>query len=270
MGAEEKKEKGEGIYRMFESSGINLISAYQKVLQILKEEIPAPEVVEIFPTNYCNFDCPHCRFENYHGDTSQYMETSALEKLLEELSQRKVFAIELSGGGEALEHPHVEEFFQKLVEGNFRLGIITNGYKLITSDKLKEYVLRAGNWIRFSVDGFSDETYQLVHGKKDIKYAELRKPIQELVKAKRDILSVEMKMLVSKLNAHECGLAVEEALKLGVNCLQFKFLGNHENELGDAEMYAIRNQIRSFIEMNALELNFFRHIRERELMKNAS
>lgn len=239
----------DGIYRKYDSSAIQLIAAWPKVLQVLRREIPDPEIVEIFPTNYCNFACPHCRFQDLHGDKTQYLNIDRLEILLNELSQRNIHAIELSGGGEPLEHPQIGDLLDKLAERNIRVGLITNGYKFIGSDELKEKALQSCNWIRFSVDGFTDETYQRVHGRKDISYSKLRGIISEFVGADRDVLKIEMKMLISKLNVHEIRLAIEEALALGVDCFQYKFLSYpKELSLEEKEIHRAENETRELID----------------------
>ncbi len=121
MNTQKKSERG--IYRKYESSAIQLISAWPKVLQVLKGEIPDPEVVEIFLTNFCNFQCPHCRFRKYHGDKSKYMDVSVFTKLLDELREKNVHAIELSGGGEPLVHSQIEKIFDYIIEHDFRVGL---------------------------------------------------------------------------------------------------------------------------------------------------
>ncbi|MBF0549664.1 MAG: hypothetical protein HQK60_03915 [Deltaproteobacteria bacterium] len=85
----------------YEGWPLNLIAAWPKVLEILDGKIPVPEVVEVFPTNFCNFACPHCRFRDYHGSSESYMDTSVLYDLLIELSNKGVRAIESGTSGKA-------------------------------------------------------------------------------------------------------------------------------------------------------------------------
>ncbi len=223
MKNEKKDEKG--IYRKYDSSVIQLISAWPKVLQVLRNEIPDPEVVEIFPTNFCNFECPHCRSREYRGDNSTYMDIAALENLLDELYQRNIHAIELSGGGEPLMHPQIEQIFDYFIQRGFRVGLITNGYRFTDSSTLKEKAIQCCNWIRFSVDAFTNETYKRVHGRKEISYKNLKQSISEFVDMADETPKIGLKTLISKLNAEDSLLAINEALELRADYLQFKFLG---------------------------------------------
>jgi radical SAM protein with 4Fe4S-binding SPASM domain len=219
-------------------SSIKIIAAYKKVLQILDGEIPVPEVVEIFPTNYCNFACSHCRCEDSHGDENQYMDFGAFRRLLEELYQKGIKTLEFSGGGEPLVHPQIDKIFDTMINYNFRLGLITNGYRFVDSDDLVEKALKCSDWIRFSVDAFSDDTYRKVHGKEDVSYTKLKSTIKKMIQCSGPTSSnIGIKMLVSQLNVHELNLAIEEALELKPDYLQFKFLGNHQLELEDRQKY---------------------------------
>jgi len=247
MKNEKKDEKG--IYRKYDSSVIPLISAWPKVLQVSRGEIPDPEVVEIFPTNFCNFECSHCRFKEYRGDNSTYMDISALKNLLDELYQRNVHAIELSGGGEPLVHPQAEEIFDYLIKRDFRVGLITNGYRFVDSDSLKEKVIECCNWIRFSIDAFTDETYKRVHGRKEISYKNLKQVISKLVKMSDETPKIGLKILISRLNAKDSLLAIDEAINLGVDYLQFKFLGYPTNlVLSDQEIDKLTEKIQEQID----------------------
>jgi len=244
----EDKINQDSEYRKYDSSAIQLISAWPKVLQILNREIPVPEVVEIFPTNYCNFACPHCRFQEEHGNESQHLDINTLKKLLIELSERDVHAIELSGGGEPLVHPDVNRMFEQFFEHNFKVGTITNGYGFVDNIPLVDRVVQVSDWVRISVDGFSDETYRRVHGNRDISYRALRESISELVSKAGETSKIGLKILVSKLNYEDAYLAINEARELGVDYLQFKFLGFPQHlVLGEQETKNVTKGIKKQI-----------------------
>lgn len=191
---------------------------------MLRGKIPTPKIVEIFPANFCCFECPHCRFKAYHGDNSTYMDMSTLRHLLDELHQRDVRAIELSGGGEPLVHPQVEEIFDYLIQRDFRVGLITNGYMFVNCSMLKEKATRCCNWIRFSVNAFTDKTYKRVHGREDVSYRKLMQAIGDLINMAGNTPKIGLKILISRLNAEDSLFAIDEALRLGIDYLQFKFL----------------------------------------------
>lgn len=219
----------DSLYRHYDSSAINLIAHSPKVLEILQGLVPVPAVVEVMPTNFCNFKCPHCRFRGLHGQVTEHLDLDLLDGLLADLSAAGVRALELSGGGEPLAHPQIGALFEIVEKHDFRVGLITNGYAFVDNPALRERALRVCNWIRVSVDGFGETTYRKVHGKRELRYADLRDAITALTTAPGPRPRIGVKMLVSRLNAHELEgegrpVAIEQALAMGADYLQLKFL----------------------------------------------
>lgn len=212
---------GESVY---EDWALPVLAAWPKVLDVLDGKNPEPEVVELFPTNYCAHNCPHCRCRSEHGDSSQHISLDNLESLLLELQRRKVKRLQVSGGGEPLDHPYATEMFAMFDAMGFRVGLITNGYPLVTAPQLLGTVLNSTDWIRFSVDGFTSSTYKRVRGRSDLRYNKLQAVIKEVCSRESDKPHIGLKMLISRVNADDAILALPEALKLGVHYLQFKFL----------------------------------------------
>jgi radical SAM protein with 4Fe4S-binding SPASM domain len=220
--------------RRLDATSANLIAVYDKVIQILKGEIPLPEVVELFITNYCRFACPFCRCSKYHGDKSQFIYFEILVKLLDELAENRIMTLELGGGGEPLEHPQIFDLLHCFQERSFRVGLITNGYKLTERPDLVGPLLACADWIRFSVDATSDDVDQIVHGRNDVSYLALRKMIVEMVQEISVKSGVDrrpkigIKLIIQRPNEHQVLKAIDEALEIGVNYLQFKWLEEHK------------------------------------------
>jgi len=221
-----------------------VLSAWPKVLRIVQGAIPTPEVVEIFPTNYCSFHCPHCRFKHHHGDTTAFADLAVIKRLLDELAGRGIENIELSGGGEPLIHPEATELFDCLIDGKFRVGLITNGYSFIDQVGLQERVVECCTWIRISVDAFTDETYRRVHGGKELKYGLLKNSLRGLRERAAGRPRVGIKMLISKLNVGDVQKAIPEALDIGADYLQLKFLGSPVGlALGNGEVERVSGEV---------------------------
>jgi len=226
--------------RSLDANVVNLIAVYPKVLQILNGEIPLPEVVELFLTNYCNFACPHCRCATHHGDATQFLDVEVLYRLLQELDAKGVKTIELGGGGEPLEHPEIEKILRWFRDQRFRVGIITNGYRFTSQPELFDLLMDCGDWVRFSLDAVSDDTYRIVHGRSDLSYSVLRSVIVDALRRVRRKPSVDhrpkvgIKLIVQEANEHQVLTAVDEAVDLGVDYLQFKWLEDHPRSIPQA------------------------------------
>lgn len=219
--------------RQLDATAVNLVAVYGKVQQIIRGEIPLPEVVELFPTNYCNFACPFCRCGKYHGDRSQYLDFAALSNLLDELLQKGIKTLEMGGGGEPLEHPRIKEVLARLAQERFHLGLITNGYVLTEKGELLDLLLQCADWVRFSVDAITDDVYRTVHGRPGLSYFALKEIMVEMLK-KVDVKpqmdqrpKIGMKLIVQQPNESQILQAIDEALEIGVHYLQFKWLEEH-------------------------------------------
>ena len=228
-----------------------LLAHWPKVLQVVNGQIPVPAVAEVFITNHCDFHCPHCRFKAVHGTQEDHMSLAVFDSLLDELSSRGVSHLELSGGGEPLDHPLIAEILAVIAARNFRVGLITNGYKLVERPELIAYVLPVADWIRFSIDAFSDPTYSVVHGRKLAEYGRLRDTIRSITCTGRQVPAIGAKMLISALNRDDALLAAPAALDLGARYLQLKFLGAPLEHVLPAEQIsdvsvALRDQLRTF------------------------
>lgn len=248
--------------RYIDATAANLIVAHEKVLQIAEGHIPLPEVVELFLTNYCSFACPHCRCIRYHGDNSQFMDFNSLISLLDELAEKSIKTIELGGGGEPLEHPMITEILQLFVKRQFRIGIITNGYVLTKQSGLIDSIIECADWIRFSLDGITDDVFQKVHGKRNLSYCELREQIVNMVHRVKSTGLVNqrpkigIKLIAQRPNQHQLVDAIEEALDMGVNYLQFKWLEQHPWSIPFEERPAIAGAIQTKLgEITGQDLN---------------
>lgn len=219
--------------RQIDPTAANLIAVSDKVLEVARGEIPLPEVVELWLTNYCDFACPHCRCARFHGGPNEFMDDAVLERLINELSDRGVKRLEISGGGEPLQHPRALEIFQKLSARGFRVGLITNGYALAGNRPLSDALVGCCDWIRFSLDAISEEAFQTVHGRSDLSYRQLRTAILALTagaSARSDARHrphIGVKFIIQRVNRHEMPSAIDEVRELGADYVQFKFLEDH-------------------------------------------
>ena len=161
-------------FRSLDVTAVNVISVYPKVQQVLDGKIPVPEVAEFFITNYCSFCCPHCRCAKTHESKNSFINLHLFKKVIDELDAVGCKTIEFGGGGEPLEHPDILKILHYIKEKNLRCGIITNGYAMIDNHSLVDAILSVADWIRISLDAVSDETYQYVHGRKDLSYLLLK------------------------------------------------------------------------------------------------
>ena len=242
--------------RVIAANAANLVAVRDKVIQVLNGEIPMPSVAELFITNYCDFACPHCRCAEYHGDNTQFLNYGTMDRFLKELAEKSVMKIELGGGGEPLMHPQIGDSFDRFAEYGFGVGMITNGYRFTAQPELAEKFMGFGDWIRFSLDGVTDDVFQKVHGRKNISYGALKETITWMASRSREKTGVDqrpkvgMKLIIEEPNKGQIMQSVDEALEMRVNYLQFKFLEGHPWALTEG-----RDELVQAIQARAAEIS---------------
>lgn len=113
---------------------------------------------QIEPTTRCNLHCVMCPWKDLHG-SGQDMDLD----LYESLSRDFVHAeeIDLTGSGEPLMNDALDQMVRIAKDAGCRVGFSTNGV-LLTPERL-DRLLEAGlDWVAFSVDASTDETYRKI------------------------------------------------------------------------------------------------------------
>ena len=117
-----------------------------------------PVTCEIDPSDACNLDCSFCIFKEHKRRESMPLEV--YKKALGDLKDCGVGSIVLTGGGEPLVNPQINEFIE--ASSDFRLGMITNGVLL---DRVPPDLLARFEFIRISLNAGTRETYKKIAGR---------------------------------------------------------------------------------------------------------
>ena len=116
---------------------------YYKVKEAIKNGWTLPVTCEVDPSNACCLDCSFCIYRQLR-DTA-VMSLELYKKILNDLKDCEVKSITLTGGGEPLMNPQINEFIK--ISDGFKLGLITNGVLL---NKIEVSLLKRFDFIRIS------------------------------------------------------------------------------------------------------------------------
>lgn len=122
---------------------IKLVHDSRLIQRITENKFILMRHLQLVITNRCNLDCDFCSC----GDRDKQVEMPLL-KVIELLDTAKgcgCKAITITGGGEPLMHPHINNIIRACNERFIKVGLVTNGILL---DKLEENV----TWCRISFD----------------------------------------------------------------------------------------------------------------------
>lgn len=188
-----------------------------------RQERCAPLYVRIKPTNICNHNCYYCHYKNSYIDLDEYVPNDYIPrermlKTIDEMAEIGVKAVTFSGGGEPLAYPYIEETFERVLENQIDLSIITNG-SLLNGKKAE--LLKDAKWVRISLESVNEEEYCKVRGIKEGAFEKLCKNIQEFAKIKAKNCELGINFVISKENYMEIRQVAELMKSLGVNHVKF-------------------------------------------------
>lgn len=119
-----------------------------------------PLNAEVSLTDACNHRCLFCNF-NYLGHKRAGFPEGRMPTLVGELGEAGVKTLTIAGAGEPLLHPDVFPSLRKGAALGMGLAMSTNG-ALLRRDQMEE-MTDLLTWVRFSVNGGTEESYARVH-----------------------------------------------------------------------------------------------------------
>ena len=219
-----------------------ILSCADEVKAIYRGEFPSPRTVELFVTSDCNHRCVGCHTKALRGGDVKNLDPDLAAGLLEEWSAIGVRGLEISGVGEPLLYPYINEIIGKARSLGLSVGLLTNGSRLHEADV--ELLLRACRFIRVSYDSCDAGLYRKLHGADDLERVE--KNIAEMVSLKKRLglrATIGMKTLLSALNDNQIADIAARANLLGADYIQFKALRNSRAMLTRAQSAAADRKI---------------------------
>jgi MoaA/NifB/PqqE/SkfB family radical SAM enzyme len=122
--------------------------------QVRDGRIP-PVHPQLIVTNRCNLKCGFCSCAN--RDKGEELPYFAVVKTLNNLAHLGAQAVTITGGGEPMLHPRINEIIQHAAACGLKVGLVTNGVAL---SRLEPDAARCITWLRVSA---SDEADNLHH-----------------------------------------------------------------------------------------------------------
>ncbi len=197
------------------------------VARWMKGENIYPIELEIGLTNACNHRCSFCAVD-YTGYQPDYIDSRMLISNLEELAPRGVKSIIYAGEGEPLLHNETPDIVNRTKELGIDAAISTNGV-LLTPEVSRE-CLKSLTWIRFSVAGITDETYNKIQRGKQGDLEKVLFHMAEAVRVKREqhlSVTIGVQLLLLPDNKDEIIQMGKELKKIGVDYFTIKPFSQH-------------------------------------------
>lgn len=211
----------------------------ERIVSWLRQENPAPVVVELDLTNRCTDRCPHCT--GGRVERSAVLPLDLAVEVLHDIKTIGAKAVIFTGGGEPLCHQGVGTCVEYATQLGLDVGLITNGVLL---EPPRISALRGCKWVRVSLDAETPERYLVTHGTDN--FERVVANTRAFVGAMRgNGTTTGVGYLVDSHTVFGMANAAAFCASLGVNYLQFRPFHHAANEHGlyekvDAEMKKAR------------------------------
>lgn len=198
-----------------------------RVLNWQQGQTVAPIYIEVSPTTRCNYKCIFCAMD-FAQDEAIQLDASVYICRLPEMRQAGVKSIMLAGEGEPFLHPALPDMVIATRENGIDVSITTNGS--LAGKHIWKDILGALEWIRFSVNSGSRETFGQVHGASSLLFSKVLENIAAAVQCKHDHqlkTTIGVQYVVLPENIAELEKALALFADLGVDYLMVKPFSRH-------------------------------------------
>ena len=145
------------------SYSVDKLASHPVALKQLRETGTAPLIsVHLMPQNTCNQRCSFCSYRlpdnknSSHFNEGVHIPFEDMLSLLNDFEMMGVQGVEVTGGGEPLAYPHVEDMWVELAKRDFATALVTNG--TLMKDRAEIITMRM-KWARVSIDASNAKTY---------------------------------------------------------------------------------------------------------------
>ncbi len=197
----------------------------------MKGENIYPIEMEVSLSSGCNHRCVFCSFE-YMNHNSNLLDKDILLRNLKQLASKGLKSVVYAGDGEPLLHKDAPQIINCTKEIGIDVALSTNGV-LLTPKKSQE-CLKSLTWIRFSMAGITDATYDKIqkgsHGDLDKVLSNLQTAV-EIKKTQNLNTTIGVQLLLLPDNKDEIVQMGEKLRKIGVDYFTIKpFMQHPQNK----------------------------------------
>lgn len=206
--------------------------------------VPPPIAVTIDPANICCYSCLGCNAQKVISESKSVMSKRWMEELPEFLDKWGVKSATFAGGGEPLMSPYLNDFFEKMGNRKFELGLITNGRFI---DKFIMEIALLAKWVGVSVDAGEARTYANIKNTDEKNFSLVLDNIKRLAKMHS---RVTYKFLINKHNIDDIYTAAMIAKDLGCCAIHLRPIGLTWYETDKKQIFTNEDVERALVAIN--------------------
>lgn len=241
------------------------------VTRWVKGENIYPIELEVSLTNACNHRCIFCAVD-YTGYQPVMLDKQVLLSNLRELSIKGVKSIIYAGEGEPLLHKAAPEIINMTKRFGIDAAMSTNG--VLFSPEVAKECMESLTWIRFSVGGIHEDTYNKIHCGRNGDLQKVLANIQDAVSIKRERglkTTFGVQLLLLPDNKDELVEMAKELKRIGIDYFTVKPFSQHPQsqqilQVDYREMLDYEKELKS-METDRYKIYFRAHAMEKLCLK---
>lgn len=136
----------EDLTQKFSTFGDKLLQHTDILYSIQNDKKFKPITIQLAPTEVCDLNCGYCSVAN--RDKTKKIDFETIKNGIDDFVSLGAKSIEITGGGNPLLYPQINELIKYSSVKGLKIGIITNSLSL---DKLNNESLELCDWIRISL-----------------------------------------------------------------------------------------------------------------------
>lgn len=198
-----------------------------EVARWLNGEQIYPIEMEIGISGGCNHRCIFCAVD-YMEYKPRFIDEKILIKNLKIMGQKGLKSIIYAGEGEPMCHPMAPEIINFTKKSGIDAAMSTNGV-LFTENKV-EKCLKSLTWVRYSIAGATDETYEKIHQCHKGDLQKVLNNMQAAVKVKKDNklnTTLGAQLLLLPENKNEIIMLAKKIREIGFDYYTVKPFSQH-------------------------------------------
>jgi len=191
-----------------------LQQAYRVIIKHESEPLPFPKMFVVLPNMACTLKCANCFTWNSSRMTGKHMDEKLFASILRQAKDLNVGCVELTGGGEPLEHQAAGDLLEKAAANrspSMRIGILSSGRPLMRNggDKLFAPLLKL-DYLRL---GWT-EAYDAELGKHLREFKRMLQTLGDKCQEVKSPLRIGIKLLLTSKNSQELQKVISELVTL--------------------------------------------------------
>lgn len=178
---------------------------------------------------------------SHNYNPKRWIPTDRALRLVQELADTGVRAVQFTGGGEPTVHPDFKQIVAATRAAGLEYAVVSNGSLVLGKELAQDFA--QASWCRISVDAGYPQTYAHNHGVKQTVFEQVWEGIREIVRARKALCTIGVAFTVTPHNWREIVYATDLARTAGADNIRISAMFSNEGAKVHQPYYEAARQL---------------------------